>query len=202
MTRRRWPRGPALWPLAIAATMALVLARPAPCLACSCVPPVSLAEAAARSPGLAVFVGRVVAMQDDATTGGGLATVAVDGRFRGPLLPPSIVARYGGGGDCTIGMTVGERRLFTASLDERGAWFPALCDPQGVLGTPEGDALLAEAVRTFGPAQPVGGPSSVPAAGLDLASIAVAVGAVVVLGTGLLVGLLVAGRRRGRADAA
>jgi len=183
--------------LCLTVWLGLALGAPAPCVACSCVAPVSLAEAAARSPGLAVFVGKVVAMEDDGMTGGGVATVAVDGRFRGPLLPAVIHARYGGGGDCTIGMAVGERRLITARLDERGTWFPVLCDPQGVLGTPEGDALLAAAIRTFGPAQTVGEPPPEPSAGLPVGTIAIAIGLgiIVALATGFVASLLVAGRR-------
>jgi hypothetical protein len=179
--------------LCLAVWLGLALGAPAPCVACSCVPPVSLADAAARSPGLAVFVGKVVGLDGG---GDGVATIAVDGRFRGPLLPAVIHARYGGGGDCTIGMAVGERRLITARLDERGTWFPVLCDPQGVLGTPEGDALLAEAIRTFGPAQTVGEPPPEPSAGLPVGTIAIALGLgiIVVLATGVVASLLVAGR--------
>ena len=182
--------------LCLAVWLGLALGAPAPCLACSCVAPVSLAEAAARSPGLAVFVGKVVALESDAMTGGGVATVAVDGRFRGPLLPAVIHARYGGGGDCTIGMAVDERRLITARLDERGTWFPVLCDPQGVLGTPDGEALLAEAIRTFGPAQPVGGLLVAPSpGGPDVVVLAAAAAVILVLGIVLVVGVTAVARR-------
>ena len=169
-----------------------------PCAACSCVAPVSLAEAAARSPGLAVFVGRVVALDENGGMGG-VATVQVEGRFRGPLLPAVIGARHGGGGDCSIGMAVGERRLFTARLDEGGTWYPVLCDPQGTLGTPEGDALLAEATRTFGPIQPVGGPPVAPSpGGPDLVVIAAAAAIVLVIGLVLVVGVTAVARRSRR----
>jgi hypothetical protein len=169
-----------------------------PCAACSCAAPASLAEAVVRSPDLAVFVGKVVALEGDATTGGGVATVAVDGRFRGPILPPTIRARYGGGGDCTIGMALHERRLFTARLDEGGVWFPALCEPQGVLGTPEGDALLAEALSAFGPSLPVSGPPIVDSSGPDLVVIAAAAAIVLVIGLVLVVGVTAVARRSRR----
>ncbi len=176
---------------ALAVGLGLAFGAPAPCVACSCVAPVSLAEAVTRSPDLGVFVGKVVALDGGAR---GTATVVVDGRFRGPLLRTTIRARYGGGGDCTIGMSVGERRLFTASLGEDGVWFPAMCDPQGVQGTLAGDALIAEAIRTFGPAQAVGGPPIEPSAGLPLGSVAVALGIILLLATGLVVAVALAAR--------
>jgi hypothetical protein len=121
-------------------------------------PAVSFAEAVAQSPDLAVFVGTVTALQPDATTGGGLATIEVEGTFRGPALPPAILARSGNGADCGLPLTVGARRLFTARVDEQGTWSPGICDPQALLGTPEGDAALAEAEAAFGPLQPTAGP--------------------------------------------
>ena len=132
----------------------VVGALPGRSVACSCMPAVSFAEAVAQSPDLAVFVGTVTALQPDAATGGGLATIEVEGTFRGPALPPAILARSGNGADCGLMVTVGERRLFTARVDERGTWSPGICDPQALLGTPEGDAALAEAEAAFGPLQP------------------------------------------------
>lgn len=129
-------------------------ALPGRSVACSCMPAVSFAEAVERSPELAVFVGTVTGFQPDATTGGGLATIEVEGTFRGPALPPAILARSGNGADCGLPMSVGERRIFTARVDEQGTWSPGICDPQALLGTPEGDAALAQAEAAFGPLQP------------------------------------------------
>lgn len=194
MTRRGRTRGIAGSFVTLAVALGIGLGAPTPCIACSCVAPVSLAEAVAGSPDLAVFVGKVVSLEGGAD---GVATVVVDGRFRGPLFTAVIRARHGSGMDCTIGMTVGDRRLFTAHLDERGVWFPGLCDPQGIQGTPEGDALLAEAIRTFGPAQPVAGQPTEPPTDLPLGLIAaaVALGIIGMLATGLVATLLVAARR-------
>jgi hypothetical protein len=139
---------------AFALAVGIVGALPGRSVACSCMPAVSFAEAVAQSPDLAVFVGTVSALQPDATTGGGLATIEVEGTFRGPALPAAILARSGNGADCGLPMSVGERRLFTARVDEQGTWAPGICDPQALLGTPEGDAALAEAEATFGPLQP------------------------------------------------
>lgn len=136
----------------------VVGALPGRSLACSCMPAVSFAEAVTQSPDLAVFVGTVTALQPDAAMGGGLATIAVEGTFRGPALPPAILAQSGNGGDCGLMMTVGERRLFTARVDERGTWAPGICDPQALLGAPEGDAALAEAEAAFGPLQSTASP--------------------------------------------
>lgn len=139
---------------ALILAVGIVGALPGRSVACSCMPAVSFAEAAARSPDLAVFVGTVTGLQPDATTGGGLATIEVEGTFRGPALPAAIIARSGNGADCGLILTTGERRLFTARVDEQGTWSPGICDPQALLGTPEGDAALAEAEATFGPLQP------------------------------------------------
>jgi hypothetical protein len=136
----------------------VVGALPGRSVACSCMPAVSFAEAVAQSPDLAVFVGTVTALQPDAATGGGLATVEVEGTFRGPVLPPAILAQSGNGADCGLMMTVGERRLFTARVDEQGTWSPGICDPQALLGTPEGTAAFAEAEAAFGPLQPTASP--------------------------------------------
>jgi hypothetical protein len=192
-------------PLLAAFVLALgtVGALPGRSLACSCMPAVSFAEAVAQSPDLAVFVGTVTALQPDATTGGGLATIEVEGTFRGPALPPAIVARSGNGADCGLPMTVGERRLFTARVDEQGTWSPGICDPQALLGTPEGDAALAEAEATFGALQPTASapPLASPEAasdGLDpVVAGALAVGGLLV--AAIVVGGVVAVVRRRRA---
>jgi hypothetical protein len=139
---------------AFVVAVGIVGTLPGRSVACSCMPAVTFAEAVAQSPDLAVFVGTVTALQPDATTGGGLATIEVGGTFRGPALPPAIIARSGNGADCGLMMTVGERRLFTARVDEQGTWSPGICDPQALLGTPEGDAALADAEAAFGPLQP------------------------------------------------
>lgn len=208
---RREPSGPArrlaamrrIVPLLAALVLAvgIVGALPGRGVACSCMPAVTLAEAVERSPDLAVFVGTVTGFQPDATTGGGLATIEVEGSFRGPALPPAIIARSGNGADCGLPMSVGERRLFTARVDEQGTWSPGICDPQALLGTPEGDAALAEAEATFGPLQPtVGAPPLVnpedAAGGIDpVVAGALAVGGL--LGAAaVVVGLLFLLRRR------
>lgn len=143
---------------AFVVAVGIVGALPGRSVACSCMPAVSFAEAVAQSPDLAVFVGTVTALQPDAATGGGLATIQVEGTFRGPVLPPAILAQSGNGADCGLMMTVGERRLFTARVDEQGTWAPGICDPQALLGTPEGDAALAEAEAAFGPLQGTASP--------------------------------------------
>lgn len=157
--------------------------------------PVSLAEAVARSPETAVFFGTIVA-QDDAGGFPDRATMRVEGRFRGPLLPASVDLRVGGGADCSISVRTGARMLLVARMEANGRWFPALCDPQGELGTPDGDALFAEAVRTFGPPQPGGGPPLAPLpVGPDPGLIAAAAGVVLVIALALVIGVTVAARR-------
>jgi hypothetical protein len=89
-------------------------------------------------------------------------------------------------------MTVGERRLFTARVDEQGTWAPGICDPQAILGTPDGDAVLAEAEGAFGSLQP---PAEQPITDPETSSgdaDPVVVGTVAVAGVGLAV-VLIAG---------
>lgn len=186
--------------VALVLAAGFVSAVPGRAVACSCMPLVSLAEAVARSPELAVFVGRVIAVEGDPGMGG-LATIEVEGRFRGPLLSSLVRVRHGSGADCTIGMAVGERRLFTARLDEQGIWFPGLCDPQGLLGTPEGDALLDEATEVLGPPQPAGGPPITEGeAGSAHAPLIAAAAIAALIGIALVGGVALAARRRRGAD--
>lgn len=181
-------------PLLAALVLAVgtVGALPGRSVACSCMPAVSFAEAVAQSPDLAVFVGTVTALQPDAAAGGGLATIEVEGMFRGPALPPAIIARSGNGADCGLMMTVGERRLFTARVDEQGTWSPGICDPQALLGTPEGDAALAEAEAAFGPLQPTASAPPLTSPEAPEASPDPVVAAVFAVG-GLLLAVVVAG---------
>ena len=86
-----------------------------------------------------------------------------------------------------------------------------LCNPHGQLGTPEGDALLADATKTFGGIAPPGAtatdppaaapetPAETPPAGSEL-------GGAIVLGTvglagALLLGVVLFARRRVDTDA-
>jgi hypothetical protein len=186
---------------ALVLAIGIVGGLPGRSVACSCMPSVSLAEAAARSPDLAVFVGTVTAFQPDATTGGGLATIEVEGTFRGPALPQAMLARSGNGADCGLMVAVGERRLFTARADEQGTWSPGICDPQGLLGTPDGDAMLAEAEATFGPLQAVAAPPPITSpegssGGPDPVVTAAVAVAAVILAVGLVGGAISLVRRR------
>ncbi|MFH1475664.1 MAG: hypothetical protein ABIG85_07370 [Chloroflexota bacterium] len=184
-------------PLVVACMLVMGLAASLPgrCLACSCAVPASLAEAVQRSPGIAVFFGTIVA-QDDESGFSGRATMRVEGRFRGPLLPATVDLRVGGGGDCSISVATGARMLVAARLEADGRWFPALCDPQGELGVPDGEALYAEAVRTFGSPQPVGSPPVAPApGGPDPVALAGAAAVVLALAFLLVVGVTLAARR-------
>jgi hypothetical protein len=186
---------------ALVLAVGIVGGLPQRCVACSCMQPLPLAEASAQSPDLAIFVGTVTGLQPDAATGGGLAMIEIEGTFRGPALPPAIVARSGNGADCGLPVTVGERRLFTARVDEQGTWSPGICDPQALLGTPDGDAVLAEAEAAFGPLQDTASPPPLvspesDSAGPDPVVAGVAVAAGLILATVVIGGVVTIIRRR------
>jgi hypothetical protein len=127
-------------------------------------------------------------------------------------LHPGGFSLTGGGADCSVPpLPVGAEYIFIAYTFE-GMYSVGLCSPHAAVATAEGQAMLADAVRVFGPGGP---PSTVPPPATDPpaapttqpvpgdqapASIEMlALIAVVVLGLGALVGL-VGARRRLRGD--
>lgn len=182
------------------ATTGLWLTAAGPTVACSCVEPRPIGEYATVEH--AVFSG--VAGPLDARG----VPVRVDTWFHGPDPSPVLylgASSFGDSAGCgTNTPPAGTAWIWVAFLAGGGA-DPStnICTPSGQLGTPEGDALLAEAKAAFGGVAPPGTsndpPESVPppsvpadAGGLILAG-TLGLGVVVLVGAGLL-----ARRRPGR----
>lgn len=170
------------------ATLVLVVAgvgagaAPSCVLACWCAQPPSL-KVAVDERGSAVFVGRAIARTGDAVTFG------VERWYAGPGAAPIIQVMVGQGGTCGLDVQAGDHLVLTASRDENGRFNPSICSPYARVGSPEANALLAEAEATFGPgrafvddpdpAPAPAGPSWVPlaaigAAGATLGALALA----------------------------
>jgi hypothetical protein len=170
-----------------------VLAPP-PTVACSCVLS-SIADM--DRPENQVFVGTAGAF------GPGGQPMTVELWLHGPGLAPTVVlARdsFGqGGGDCTVpALPPGTRWVLSTWLGAPGAQ-PRIdaCEPHARLDTPDGQAMLREALTAFGTgvAPPFGPPSDVtPSSGDPLAPLLLI--GIVILGGALLGGLLVSARMR------
>jgi len=132
--------------VALAAFAAQSVVVPGRVFACSCIsPPDSLAEFAAR-PDVAIVAGTVGRALPDRTP------IAVESWFHGPS-PTDVVWLIGGTNmmtSCDIFMSAGERRLLVLQAGDGSLYSTNICLPGGVIGTPEGDALLADATAAFG----------------------------------------------------
>ncbi len=137
-------------------------ARPATCIACYCLPPESL-RAAVADPRTTLFSGAV------GGTTGAFTTFFVDRWFVGTGMAPAVRLRPGtvhlANGTsvmntCGVDFAPGSRVILAAWRDDEGVLVPSICSPYGDLSKADGQALLAEAIRTFGPGeQPGAGPT-------------------------------------------
>jgi hypothetical protein len=180
-------------------------------VACSCVAPQPLAAYA--GPEAVIFAGQVVGDDADGVRG------AVEDWFSGTGAAPVVLIAgdFGNGASCGVGARppVESRWIWVAFRPpEEGLANPLdtgvqinICQPFADLSTPEGEALLAEAVETFGDGGAV--PTAAPG-GTEIpeeqarATDPLLIGAVV---AAILVGVLIlgvavlAGSRRGRGPA-
>jgi hypothetical protein len=172
-----------------AAVFLQALAGPLPARACSCVMPMPTIGEAATQPGTVVLAGVIGPQQPDRTP------VQVDTWFSGPGVQEIVWMSFGSQmtTSCDPVVNVGERRLLVLSRQDEQLYSYNPCVQAGVIGTPEGDAALAEAQELFG-GQPIATPAPTPppqigdTPGLDAARVYV-IGAVGV-GVLLLVGVL------------
>ncbi len=123
------------------------LAMPRPALACSCMPPGPIAA-------IAGMPDRPVAVVTIGQPAGERMQVHIERWLQGEV-PDDVILLRGGPGasqisSCDIEFTPGERWLLVLGRDELGGHSASFCEPHGRLGTPEGDALLAEAMTVFG----------------------------------------------------
>jgi hypothetical protein len=163
--------------LAVGLSLATGVVIPHVAVACSCIGPQPLAAYAGEE--TVIFAGEIVS--DDSE---GLL-IDVEQWFSGDGAAPVqlIAGDFGNGASCGIGMrpAVGSRWLVVAWRPPDGSLLPdlpvtpvsiSICQPFLDLDTPEGAALLAEAMDTFGdgagipssPESPGSGPADSPAA--------------------------------------
>ena len=137
------------------------LAAPPSAFACSCMPggPERIGTFA-DAPSIIVFIGTVASVDRAANEFGRTRGVLVVERmFKGSIPAARMPVIGGGGGDCTIGLDVGQRMITAASF-ENGEITPGLCMPYGDPATPDGQRLIEEATKAYGAgAGPPGGPS-------------------------------------------
>jgi hypothetical protein len=152
--------------------------------ACSCMMPGPIAEVA-NDPTAIVVAGTV-----GAHAPGGL-TFQVERWYFGASPAPILTMVPGDGASCGLPLQPGERLIAVAQRDEQGLVHPSICSHYGLVGTPEGQALMAEAERAFGPgpsnADPPpttdgGGVSWVLLGGGAIALVVVVLGGLLVLG--------------------
>jgi len=131
---------------------------PGRALACSCVAPLPTLAEVARDEGTSIVVGTVGRALPDRTP------IAIEGSFVGG--PHAEVIWLTGGSEqmtsCDIFMSAGERRLLVLYRGEADVYSTNSCAPSGLLGTQDGDALLATAIDTFGDATVPGAPEPEP----------------------------------------
>jgi hypothetical protein len=180
----------------------LWLTAAAPTFACSCVQPEPMAAYATADN--AVFSG--TAGPSDARG----VPVRVGQWFSGPGAAPIVylsAASFGGESSCgTNAPTAGTQWIWVTFVGERGDLMTGLCNPHGQLGTPEGDALLADATKTFGGVAPPDAtesdpPEAAPQPPPETPSPRTELGGVILLGTVglggvLLLGVVLFARRR------
>lgn len=183
---------------------ALWLTAAGPTFACSCVEPQPMATYGTADH--AIFSG--AAGPSDARG----VPVRVALWFSGPGAAPIVylaATSFGDGAGCGTSLPpAGTEWIWVSYLPEGGGDpITGLCSPHGRLGTPDGDAMLADATATFGGAAPPGTtatdrpeaapqtPFVPPEAGIPI------VLATVGLGLTVLLAAVVIARRRFRVDA-
>jgi hypothetical protein len=145
------PRIPVAVLLMFTAIALGALALPRATVACSCL--VQSIEGVHGNAEFAVFTGIV-----DAPDARGYPVRVTRWFQGGGLIEPRVWLHPGsfgdGGGDCTVpGPTIGTEWIFLASRWD-GMYSAGLCSPHAKLATADGQAMLAEAIRTFGGGQP------------------------------------------------
>jgi hypothetical protein len=161
------------------------LAQPECAYACSCVPPRAIADYRGDKD-YAILVGRVADV--DANQRG---RFEVERWYQGGSA--DVVAVQGGGGaDCGLPLSAGQRLVLVAFVDPAEQVIHAgICSPSGDLSTPEGQKLGQEVVNVFGAGQPIEGGNA--GGDIPFLGLAVAGGLLVLLVGGVMV---VAGRER------
>ena len=178
-------------------TTAVWLMAAGPTVACSCAMPGSMKEYA--TPDNAIFSG-TAGLKD-----GRGVPVEVATWFSGKGAAPVVylaASSFGDGAACgTTPPTPGTRWIWVTWLGEGGDPVTGLCSPAGQLGTTEGDAMLADAVRTFGGtpiAEATGPPEPAPSPVVPEGSEPAIVIGTIGLGVAIFAGAVLLARRRSR----
>lgn len=168
--------------LAAGAFWLQAIAVPTSAFACSCASPRNLAAVAARGDSIVI------------ATVEGSNTINVTHTFAGEAeLGQMRVGGLGPDSDaCEEGASSGETWLFSLK-QHRVRWSTTACTLNGLIGTDDGDALLAEAIERFGPILPPTSAEDLPA---DASTQIGGYGAALVIGAGILIFVLLVARRR------
>jgi hypothetical protein len=179
----------------------LWLTAAAPTFACSCVQPQPMAAYATADN--AVFSG--TAGPSDARGVPVRVGQWFSGRGAAAIVYLS-ASSFSGESSCgTSAPAAGTQWIWVTFVGEQADFMTGLCDPHGELGTPEGDALLADATKTFGGVAPPGATESDPPEAAqtppETPPARTELGGAIVLGTvglagALLLGVVLVARRR------
>jgi hypothetical protein len=185
--------------LALSAVALQSVALPTKALACTCLAPKPLAQFVKESPSWTLVSG-VIGPRD-----GQLLRVEVEAIFHGEQLD-DVIWLSGGFGDeaaCDSRLLPGEHR-FLAVYTSTWPFSTNICVPGALIDSPEGQALVAEAIAAFGEPQPPATPPPEPERPTDtdlsglrgdgVVWLAVGLGAAALLFAGL--GLAVRAHRR------
>ena len=183
---------------------ALWLTSAGPTFACSCAQPEPMAAYATAD--YAIFAG--TAGPSDARGVPVRVAQWFSGKGAAPLVYLSAQS-FTGEASCGISLPpAGTNWIWVAFLSDGGSDpSTGLCNPHGQLGTPEGDALLAEATATYGGiASPGAAATDPPNAAPGSPAVPAEAGGPIVLGTvglalALLLGVVLFARRRDRREA-
>jgi hypothetical protein len=123
---------------------------PRSAMACSCIAPPPLAQLAATEP-VTIIAGTIGVAQPDRTP------ISVETWFHGDLVTDLLWVSGGSNqvSSCDIATSAGQRWILVlwggpAAPGANGLYSMSSCSPNGLIGTPEGNALLGEAIAAFG----------------------------------------------------
>lgn len=182
--------------LALVVAATIQLAVPRITVACSCVDPAMILTMAADDPSSVVFTG------ETGPAVGSTVPVSVTGWYGGPAPTDIVMLDVQGGDSASCGMNpppAGNEYLFGAYESSPGQLGINACSLVADLGTPEGQALQAQADAALGPPSPP--PEAAPSAPPDdslSAQLGEKIPIIVVLlfGVGFLAGIYLILRRR------
>ena len=172
------------------------LTAPRTMVACSCVPWPETVAAYRTDANVRILSGTVVALT------GERGMFAIEHVFKGPVSGPAMPIEGGDGAMCGLSLELG-MRMVMAAWTEGDVLMPSSCMPLAKLPSSEGDALLADAARSYGgvappdgaPVDPTTPPVESPGPASTGLALPLAIGGAVVAALLLFGGLIVLSRR-------